>query len=303
VLGYTVFRRVDDPALLAGLEEDGSEIDTGSPGGRSFVTSGDPALPGLPDGTWESVAYTSAFQAEHYICLVPTLEDSSASFEHSVYCIFAQMTFGGSGATSPPDSGYSVDNLAPAAPLNLAVSYNTGLGNTVSWDPSPEPDFQFYNVYRGYSETFDPGPGCLVYVTTLPEWTDPDYDGWDVHYKITAVDRSGNESDPASAGTTTGDDNPHLPEAYALYQNVPNPFNPATVISFDLPEAAHVSLKVYNIKGELVATLAYGNIAAGRREISWNGLADNSSRAASGVYFYRLTAGAFTETRKMILLK
>ncbi|HER43686.1 MAG TPA: T9SS type A sorting domain-containing protein [Candidatus Eisenbacteria bacterium] len=88
-----------------------------------------------------------------------------------------------------------------------------------------------------------------------------------------------------------------------LHQNYPNPFNPATTISFDLPRAARVRLCVYNVKGELVSTLIDGRMERGRGEIVWNATDGRGRRVASGVYFYRLTAGDIVRTKKMVLLK
>ncbi len=89
-----------------------------------------------------------------------------------------------------------------------------------------------------------------------------------------------------------------LPTDYALSQNYPNPFNPSTMISFTLPEASQVMLNVFNIQGQRVSTLADGMFEAGEHVVTWDG-----ARFASGVYFYRLEAGQFAQTRKMILLK
>ncbi len=90
----------------------------------------------------------------------------------------------------------------------------------------------------------------------------------------------------------------NLPTEYALSQNYPNPFNPSTTISFALPEANHVRLDIYNVLGQQVETLLDRNMSAGQHEIEWN-----TGTAASGVYFYRLTAGTFSETKKMMFLK
>lgn len=85
---------------------------------------------------------------------------------------------------------------------------------------------------------------------------------------------------------------------YELSQNYPNPFNPATVINYSIPRQENVSIKVYDIKGNEVATLINQKQNAGNYNIEWNG-----EGFASGVYYYKLTAGDFVETKKMILLK
>ncbi|MEO8232257.1 MAG: T9SS type A sorting domain-containing protein, partial [Ignavibacteriota bacterium] len=89
-----------------------------------------------------------------------------------------------------------------------------------------------------------------------------------------------------------------LPVAYDLLQNYPNPFNPSTKISWQSPVGSHQTLKIYDVLGNEVATLLDEYTEAGRYEITFD-----ASRLASGIYFYRLQAGQFIETRKMILLK
>ena len=88
-----------------------------------------------------------------------------------------------------------------------------------------------------------------------------------------------------------------------LMQNYPNPFNPSTVIRYDLPGAAHVKLTVYNVNGELVATLVDEHMDAGRKEITWTATDDGGGAIMSGIYFYRLVAGDVVQTKKMVLLK
>jgi hypothetical protein len=90
----------------------------------------------------------------------------------------------------------------------------------------------------------------------------------------------------------------YTPIHYNLSQNFPNPFNPSTKISYTIPERENVSLKVFNLLGSQVAQLVNGEIDAGSYNISFN-----ASNLPSGIYFYRLQAGNFVDTKKMILLK
>jgi hypothetical protein len=89
-----------------------------------------------------------------------------------------------------------------------------------------------------------------------------------------------------------------IPAKFILAQNYPNPFNPSTTIEFDLPKSSEVTLKVFNILGEEVATLVSDRLSAGSYSYEWN-----ASHLASGVYLYRLKAGDYIETRKMVLMQ
>jgi len=89
-----------------------------------------------------------------------------------------------------------------------------------------------------------------------------------------------------------------LPSEFALLSNYPNPFNASTVISYELPGTAHVKLEIYNLHGQKIATLVNAQQEAGYRSVIWE-----DSEAASGVYFYKLTAGDFTEVKRMTLLR
>jgi hypothetical protein len=89
-----------------------------------------------------------------------------------------------------------------------------------------------------------------------------------------------------------------IPDAYTLSQNYPNPFNPGTSISFGLPEASYVSLKIYDLLGNEIVTLVNDNISAGMHRITFD-----ASNLPSGVYIYKLQAGSFIESKKMVLMK
>ena len=94
-----------------------------------------------------------------------------------------------------------------------------------------------------------------------------------------------------------------LPKFAALYQNYPNPFNPSTEINFDLPAARDVKLRIYNQLGQSVRTLVDNRMKAGRHSLKWDGSDDMGRGVASGVYFFNLEAGDFSQIRKMMLVK
>jgi len=92
-------------------------------------------------------------------------------------------------------------------------------------------------------------------------------------------------------------ENSSLPERYLLSQNYPNPFNPSTTIRFDLPKPTNVTLRIFNTLGQEVAVLVNQEKAAGYHQVRWEAF------LPSGIYFYRLQAGSFVDTKKLILMK
>jgi hypothetical protein len=89
-----------------------------------------------------------------------------------------------------------------------------------------------------------------------------------------------------------------VPERFALEQNYPNPFNPTTMITFALPTQAHATLKIFDLLGREIAVLVDGAKQPGEYSVQWTG-----EGLQSGVYFYRLSAGSFVDTKKLLLIK
>ncbi len=98
-------------------------------------------------------------------------------------------------------------------------------------------------------------------------------------------------------------ENGEIPDKFALYQNYPNPFNPTTTIKYSIAKNAKVSLKIYDLLGREIKTLVNETKAPGTYSVRWNGTTSSGSKVASGIYFYRIKAGNFTQVKKMILLK
>jgi photosystem II stability/assembly factor-like uncharacterized protein len=158
----------------------------------------------------------------------------------------------------------------------------------------PETDTGGYysaTVPYGWSGRVTPTDTCVF----DPEYRDYDSVTSDQTYQSYV-------EDCFSQGVDDGKEN-LLPKEYQLAQNHPNPFNPETEIVFGLPKASLVTLKIYNILGQEVTTLVEKNMPAGEYRIVWNGT-DRSGRAvSSGVYFYRMQAGDFVQTKRMLLIK
>jgi hypothetical protein len=99
-------------------------------------------------------------------------------------------------------------------------------------------------------------------------------------------------------------DHPGVPVRHALKQNIPNPFNPSTVIYYDVAEpGAVVKVEIFNVMGQRIRSLVDQYKEPGQHEIAWDGMDANGQRVSSSVFFARMTAGDVVETRKLTLLK
>lgn len=115
--------------------------------------------------------------------------------------------------------------------------------------------------------------------------------------RVIADNISGNWSKMKTFTTT------NLPDRIELYQNYPNPFNPETHISFNLPEALDVKIEIFNLTGQRIKIILDNFVEAGPQEVVWDGRNNSGNPVASGVYFYRLSAKNFSQTKKMVLIK
>ncbi len=108
---------------------------------------------------------------------------------------------------------------------------------------------------------------------------------------------------PASPTSTEGESGGGEPQSFHLFQNHPNPFNGETHIAFHLPRTERLSLEVFSLTGQSVATLMEGVYPTGRYQIPWDGRDDRGNSAGSGMFFYRLTTATLKSTRTMVLVK
>ncbi|PKK83953.1 MAG: hypothetical protein CVT49_05875 [candidate division Zixibacteria bacterium HGW-Zixibacteria-1] len=107
-----------------------------------------------------------------------------------------------------------------------------------------------------------------------------------------------------TAGTDVRDlDKNILPTQFELGQNYPNPFNPTTRFEFAVPEKSNVNISVFNILGQKITTLVDGEYAAGYYSVDWDSRSDNGSEVASGIYFYKIEANNYTNTKKLMLIR
>ncbi len=195
-------------------------------------------------------------------------------------------------------------------PQNLTVGDNYN-HPYLQWDASALPNLAHYEIWKQKN-----GAWSLLATSTNTNYTDESElviaPSLYVYYKVRAVDGAGQEtgfSNEVSIGVKGGLNkmNPNgkdslqsyeLPTSLKMMQNYPNPFNPTTTIMFSLPNADHVLLQVYNITGQVVATLIDGYLGAGYHNVDFN-----AQKLSSGIYFYRITTTKNTIVKSMLLLK
>jgi hypothetical protein len=315
ITGYNVYRRVDDKALeasvrtaksaLAGALDaetrlTGAEVEFD---GQTYVVN-EPGTKDVPAGVWSIVSSFWPTRQDRYIVTVPTVRDDGPDAPGwSSYYVSAWKSSTSEFFASYPDSGRSVDNIAPGVPAGLSAAYSPG-GVALQWAPAGERDFQYYRLYRGDSPDFTPGPQSLIGATATATWNDQATDPWRYSYKVTCVDHAGNESGPATPQQTSGVDALPAPSAFALRGNEPNPFNAGTTVRYEVPDGGgQVTLAVFDTRGCRVRTLVDGVMPAGRHGVKWDGRDDQGRGVATGTYFCRLLAPGFTRTHKMSLLQ
>ena len=203
--------------------------------------------------------------------------------------------------------GSKNDSLIPVELTSFTVSA-TGQGVLLSWATATETENLGFYVYRSQAADGEytqitaqmiPGQGSTAEAHSY-EYIDTNVQPGNTYfYRLADVDYNGNMTFHGSVSVAVD----ALPADYALEQNFPNPFNPSTVIRFQLPSASGVSLAIYNTAGQLVRTLAGGELAAGSHSVMWDGTDDFGARVASGVYLYTLKAGSFSSHKKLVLTK
>jgi hypothetical protein len=180
-------------------------------------------------------------------------------------------------------------------------------GNTVvRWNQNPEADVASYAVYKGTDAAFIPSAGTFVALVAAP---DTSYDDGayvsGVYYKVSAVDAdgyAGGYAGPVEA-EPTGIGDALASGAFRLDQNHPNPFNPTTRIRFHLSASERARIEIFDVRGARVRLLMDRVTGPGPGEVAWDGKDDEGDAVSTGIYFYRLTAGSFSETRKMAVLR
>jgi hypothetical protein len=301
---YSLWRAITSP----GVPEQALAIDPillDSPGQAA------PGMEGLAvystaAASWQLLTTIDAHMLEEYGHPVETLRDStSANTGWEYFFVSAHGQDPLKFWDSSPDSGYSVDNLAPAAPAALAAEYLGGTDVYLHWNPNTESDFSHYAVYRGSSPGFTPHESNRVATVTLPDCVDNGFGYGEHYYKVSALDSHENES-PFSL--VTPDDILDVPgsgrgQVNALFQNAPNPFVSSTRIAFSITKAGHVRLTVFDASGRLLRVLADEERRPDSYVEVWDGKDGNGRKVPAGAYFYSLEAPGWKASRKMTLAR
>ena len=175
----------------------------------------------------------------------------------------------------------------PRNDFGLAVQAITGSANVMFWGPELAALDSDGDGFSNGIELQDPNG----------EWTP----GSPAPGDVSLVTRPGDATDfPA---VTSLEDFAELPNRFELGNNYPNPFNPSTTIHFSIAENTNVILEVFNSLGERVSTITNDFYTPGQYTVNWNSTDDFGRQVNSGIYYYRIVANNFTETKRMILLK
>ena len=255
------------------------------------------------ESNWTDLGIINALGMPSYTFEATTLADSLDQGENAtLFRVIAvnyalNYTF-----YSDEYNGQSVDNIPPGVPEGLAVSLENSQA-LLTWFPSIDDDFQYYNLEKATDETFQ---NAQNFNTAQNTFMDSDIDdGMMYFYRIRAADYSGNWSDYSEVVqlSTLSNDNANVAERFVLHQNYPNPFNPRTNVRYDLPEEAFVDITVYDMFGNTVKTLVDEKMSSGFKSVQWNAKNNQGQPVSAGVYVYTIEAGKFRQTKKMILLK
>jgi len=190
-------------------------------------------------------------------------------------------------------------------PVEL-VSFDYILNNNsveLHWSTATETNNLGFEIQRSMEDFpfskigFVPGNGTSFNPHSY-HFIDPDLQPGKYSYRLKQLDIDG-----TFVYSPVLDINNILPAQFELFQNYPNPFNPETHIQYVIPKDEQVRIRIYDMQGQLVRTIVNERKAAGTYSVNWNAHDDNGCKVTSGVYFYRIDAGEFTMTKKMILMK
>ncbi len=191
----------------------------------------------------------------------------------------------------------------PVELANFSGKVLERMGIELSWETTAEANNAGFNIYRRSAKDIEYEKINFTLITPAAsrQYTYIDRNvkvGEYYKYKLEDVTLTGEKAmhEPIEIFVTK-------PEKYELAQNYPNPFNSSTYIRYQLPEQNHVTIRIYNLLGQEVITLANEIKEAGYHSLIWDGVDKNGNLVGSGVYYYRIESALFVQTKKMVLLK
>ena len=254
------------------------------------------------DSSWSSpYEFTSQY-------FVDTFNQKISANSNDIYIIWIEYNY--------PDYRIKLRqrDYAPLAPQNLYVNFSVGDHPTVHWNANREADLKGYHVYRAIPQISE-NKRLTTNPITATYYVDYDYlegETYQAYYSAKAVDQYDNLSSssnsygvwvmPTKRGQLSHTGKLY-PTQFELRQNYPNPFNPTTTISFDLPEDANVMVDIFDVAGRKIRTLINEPKEAGTHQVMWDGQDDHGNSVASGVYVYRIQAGDFVQSKKLLFMK
>jgi hypothetical protein len=202
-------------------------------------------------------------------------------------------------------TGHSVDNLSPDTPPFL-VAQRDGADVVLKWNRSRAADLRNYVVYRSGDRGVATVPDDLLGSSVDTTFVDANAPERALRYVVVAADVHGNRSATSNSAAVAPAGGTHAAPSLThlvVLQNRPNPFQGSTEMEIGLPSASRVEILVFDVAGRRVRAQALSRVNAGWQKIAFDGRNDAGAPLPSGVYFYRVTAGASTFTRKLVIAR
>ena len=176
---------------------------------------------------------------------------------------------------------------------------------TLNWENINVDGFAYYILERSTSDNFNTDVVSNYLSNNFFEDDQLEYDT-EYFYRVAYfADELSEYSDTLSIvlQQLDNDNDVQSPSSFKLYSNYPNPFNPVTSLSYDLPKNSYVSIIIYDMLGNVINNLVKSNQSSGFKSVQWNATNNQGEPVSAGVYIYSIEAGEFRQTKKMILLK
>ena len=292
VAGDSIYHQLEwdyIPSLsIINLDENGNK-EWSNPLGDDFLGRAN-SIQQTTDGGYiiagDSVGFKSNFDYSHYLMVIKLDESGNKQWnyfggEYSGAQSIQQTADGGyivAGNTT--DDGHGLDFLIIKLDENGNEQWIKIYGSSSGWEYA-----------SSIQQTSD---GGYIVAGQTDSYGTGRYDMW-----ILKLDENGNGPGPVGISNSNNDQF----KGFSLSQNYPNPFNPVTTIEYQLPTDAYVTLRIFNITGELVETLIEEQQIAGYHKIQWNGRDETDNTVAGGLYLYHLRADGFSQSNKMVLIR